>query len=51
VHVAALAGPCKVLASGTVKDLVSGSGLRFADRGSQSLNGIPGDWHIFALEW
>jgi class 3 adenylate cyclase len=48
--VAALADPCEVLVSGTVKDLVAGSGLRFADRGSQSLKGIPGDWHIFAVE-
>jgi hypothetical protein len=50
VRVAAFAGPCKVLVLGTVKDLVSGSGLRFADRGSQSFMGIPGDWHIFAAE-
>src|SRR4051794_23731459 len=49
-RVAALAGASEVLVSGTVKDLVAGSGLRFADRGSQSLKGIPGQWPIFAAE-
>jgi class 3 adenylate cyclase len=39
-----------VLVSSTVKDLVAGSGLRFGDRGSHSLKGIPGEWRIFALE-
>ena len=49
-RVAALAGPGEVLVSSTVKDLVAGSGLRFADRGKRSLKGVPGDWHIFAVE-
>jgi class 3 adenylate cyclase len=49
-RVAALAGAGEVLVSSTVKDLVAGSGLRFGDRGSQSLKGIPGEWHIFAAE-
>ncbi len=49
-RVAALAGASEVLVSGTVKDLVAGSGLRFADRGAQSLKGIPGEWRIFAAE-
>jgi pimeloyl-ACP methyl ester carboxylesterase len=49
-RVAALAGADEVLVSGTVRDLVAGSGLRFADRGSQSLKGIPGEWHIYAVE-
>lgn len=40
-RVAALAGAGEVLVSGTVKDLVSGSGIRFADRGVQALNGGP----------
>jgi hypothetical protein len=38
------------LVSSTVKDLVAGSGLRFNDRGTQSLKGIPGEWRIFAAE-
>jgi class 3 adenylate cyclase len=49
-RVASLAGPREVLVSNTVKDLVAGSGLRFADRGSQSLKGVPGKWHIYAVE-
>jgi class 3 adenylate cyclase len=49
-RVAALAGPGEVLVSSTVKDLVAGSGLRFGDRGSRSLKGVPGEWHIYALE-
>jgi class 3 adenylate cyclase len=49
-RVAALAGAGEVLVSSTVKDLVAGSGLRFADRGIKSLKGVPGEWHIFAVE-
>jgi hypothetical protein len=33
-----------------VKDLVAGSGLRFGDRGTQALKGVPGEWRIFAAE-
>jgi bifunctional non-homologous end joining protein LigD len=29
---------------------LAGSGLRFADRGSQTLKGVPGDWQIYAVE-
>jgi class 3 adenylate cyclase len=49
-RVAALAGPSQVLVSSTVRDLVAGSGLRFGDRGSRSLKGVPGEWHIFTVE-
>ena len=49
-RVAAAAGPGEVLVSSTVKDLVAGSGLRFQDRGLQNLKGVPGEWHLFALE-
>jgi pimeloyl-ACP methyl ester carboxylesterase len=49
-RVAALAGASEVLVSSTVKDLVAGSGLRFGDRGVQSLKGIPGEWRIFVAE-
>ena len=49
-RVAALAGAGEVLATSTVKDLVSGSGLRFGQRGSQSLKGVPGEWSILAVE-
>jgi class 3 adenylate cyclase len=44
VHIAsrlsALAGPGEVLVSRTVRDLVAGSGLRFNERGKQSLKGL-----------
>jgi class 3 adenylate cyclase/pimeloyl-ACP methyl ester carboxylesterase len=54
VHIASRvmreAAPGEVLASSTVKDLVVGSGLRFADRGVRSLRGIEDDWHLYALE-
>ena len=49
-RVAAAAGPGEVLVSSTVKDLVAGSGLRFQDRGLRPLKGVPGEWHLFALE-
>jgi pimeloyl-ACP methyl ester carboxylesterase len=46
-RVSALAGPSEVLTSAVVKDLVTGSALRFEDRGVHVLKGIPGDWHLF----
>jgi class 3 adenylate cyclase len=48
-RIAALAGPGEVLASRTVKDLVAGSGLVFADRGVHELKGIPDAWQIYAV--
>jgi class 3 adenylate cyclase len=48
-RVAALAAPGEVLVSRTVKDLVAGSGLRFEDRGSHLLKGVPDDWQLFAV--
>jgi class 3 adenylate cyclase len=49
-RVAALAGPDEILVSSTVKDLVAGSGLQFADRGTHQLKGVPGDWRLFVVE-
>jgi class 3 adenylate cyclase len=49
-RVAALASAHEVLVSSTVKDLVAGSGLSFADRGNRSLKGVPGKWRIYAVE-
>jgi pimeloyl-ACP methyl ester carboxylesterase len=48
-RVAALAGPGEVLVSSTVKDLVSGSGLEFEDRGEHALKGVPGEWNLYAV--
>ena len=49
-RIAALAKGGEVLVSSTVRDLVAGSGLKFADRGQHALKGVPGDWHIFAVD-
>lgn len=43
-----MAQPGEVLVSGTVKDLVVGSGLEFTDRGVREFAGVPGAWNIFA---
>ncbi|MGH7571328.1 MAG: adenylate/guanylate cyclase domain-containing protein [Gemmatimonadota bacterium] len=48
-RVAALAGSNEVLVSRTVRDLVAGSGLDFADRGVHALKGVSGEWRLFAL--
>lgn len=48
-RIMAEAEPGEVMVSGTVKDLVVGSGLRFADRGTRSLKGVPGAWPLFAV--
>ncbi|MEX2211443.1 MAG: adenylate/guanylate cyclase domain-containing protein [Gaiellaceae bacterium] len=47
-RVAATAAPGEVLVSGTVKDLVSGSGIEFDDRGEHPLKGVPGSHRLFA---
>jgi len=49
-RVAAQAAPGEVLVSSTVRDLVAGSGIVFADRGLAELKGIPGEWRLFAVE-
>jgi class 3 adenylate cyclase len=48
-RVASAAQPAEVLVSGTVKDLVAGSGIQFEDRGAHSLKGVPGEWRLFAV--
>lgn len=47
-RVSALAVPGEVLVSRTVMDLVAGSGLRFAERGSHSLKGLEGTMDLYA---
>jgi pimeloyl-ACP methyl ester carboxylesterase len=49
-RVAAAAAAGEIIVSSTVKDLVVGSGIHFADRGSHVLKGVPGEWHLFAVE-
>ena len=48
-RVAARAGAGEVLVSGTVKDLVAGSGLEFEERGVAELKGVPGEWRLYAV--
>jgi len=40
----------QILVSSTVRDLVAGSGIRFADRGKHALKGVPDAWRPFAVE-
>jgi class 3 adenylate cyclase len=53
VHIAArvlsFAGPGELVVSGTVKDLVVGSGIRFEDRGEHELRGVPGSWRLWGV--
>jgi serine/threonine-protein kinase len=49
-RVAAQANPGEILVSGTVRDLVAGSGFRFEDRGVHTLKGVPGEWRLHAVE-
>ncbi len=44
------AEPGETVVSSTVKDLVTGSGVRFIDRGMHSLKGLPDEWRLFAVE-
>jgi pimeloyl-ACP methyl ester carboxylesterase/DNA-binding winged helix-turn-helix (wHTH) protein len=50
VQVANHAAPDEVLVSSTVKDLVAGSGIQFAERGAHQLTGVPGEWRLFAVD-
>jgi class 3 adenylate cyclase len=53
VHLAnrimAEAEPGKVVVSATVKDLVLGSGIEFADLGRHELKGVPDTWNLFQV--
>jgi class 3 adenylate cyclase len=48
-RIEALAGPGEVLVSGTVKDLVAGSGLVFEDAGEHQLKGVPDRWRLYRV--
>lgn len=54
VHLAArIAGTAEsgeILVSDTVRSLVAGSGIEFAERGSALLRGVPEEQHLFAVE-
>ena len=53
IHIAArvmaTASASEIVVSSTVKDLVAGSGIRFSDRGTHALKGVPDEWHLFAV--
>jgi pimeloyl-ACP methyl ester carboxylesterase len=48
-RIAGAAAAGEVLVSGTVKDLVAGSGIEFDDRGVHELKGVPGEWRLYAV--
>ena len=48
-RVAGKAEPGEIVVSQTVRDLVAGSGLQFAERGTHTLKGVPGEWRLYAF--
>lgn len=54
VHLAARvmseAKPGEVLVSGTLNELVVGSGITFENLGAHALKGVPGAWRLFRVE-
>ena len=48
-RIAARAEAGELLVSSTVKDLVAGSGIEFADRGAEELKGVPGSWQLYSV--
>ena len=48
-RVSARAAAGEVLVSQTVKDLVTGSGITFDDRGLAELKGVPGQWRLHSV--
>jgi pimeloyl-ACP methyl ester carboxylesterase/class 3 adenylate cyclase len=48
-RVAGKAAPGEIVVSQTVRDLVAGSGLSFAERGAHALKGVPGEWRLYAF--
>jgi len=47
-RVMAQSQPGEVIVSRVVTDLVAGTGLKFTERGSHELKGLPGRWDLFA---
>jgi len=48
-RVAALGSGGDVVVSSTVRDLVTGSGIEFVDRGEHVLKGVPDRWRLFGV--
>ncbi len=49
-RVAAKARAGEVLVSSAVRDLLPQSDIRFADRGSHQLKGVPKKWRLYRIE-
>ena len=53
MHIAARVLACaetgEVWVSRTLTDLLTGSGMTFADRGEHRLKGVPGTWQLFMV--
>jgi len=54
VHVGARVGaradPGEILVTTAVRESVAGMAWSFADRGTHELKGVPGEWHLFAVD-
>jgi len=54
VHIAARvlskAAASEILVTSSIRDLVVGSGIGFHDRGEHELKGVPGQWHLLAVD-
>ena len=48
-RVMANAGPGEIVVTSTVKDLVTGSGIEFVDRGPATLRGVEGEWRLHSV--
>jgi YVTN family beta-propeller protein len=55
VHVASRAlheaAPGEILVTNTVREVTAGADVTFSDRGVHEFKGVPGDWHVYAVEW
>ena len=53
VHLAArvcsAAGPGEIFVTSTVKDLVTGGGIRFTELGAHTLKGVPDTWVLYSV--
>jgi class 3 adenylate cyclase len=45
-----LAGPGQVFLTETVRGLLVGAGIEFADEGQHELKGVPGTWRLLSVE-
>jgi len=49
-RVMAIARGGEILVTNTVKDMVAGTDIHFEDRGPHDLKGVPGEWHLYAVQ-